>query len=1096
MTVDVVVVTYQSSSQLAWCLEALPADVAVVVVDNASTDGSADAAASLGAKVIRNDSNAGFAQAANQGAADGTADFILFLNPDARIASADLETLVKQLDAAPGTAIVGPRLVGSDGTEQRAWWPFPTASRAWAEALGLLRVGGGRLDRHGDGFVVGACLLVRRTVFEALDGFDERFWLYGEEADLCRRATDAGWAVAPAANAVAQHVGGASGIETPELVFEHFWRGSEHFVAKHSGAAALVSYRLALLAGSVLRSAALPGRGRHSSTATERRRIVARLAKVLLRHPTQVHTGNRSATTPRPHSSELVVCSLEAWDEVWRRNQFLVRELLVRDPKLRVLFVQPPVDPVHRLRFGKWPLRDGGRIRMVEGTHRVSALLPLKLLPRALGPFADRSLRRQVVRAATRMGFTDPTLWVNDTTYAGLGQETGWPMLYDITDDWLLEGVNAREVSRRKENECRALADAGVVVVCSSALRESRGAIRDVLLIPNAVDSERFQSRQPRPADLPAGPTAVYVGTLHEQRLDLDLVERLAIELPDVQVVLVGPNAMAANATARLVRHPNIRVLGSRPYEAVPAYLQHADAVIVPHLVTPFTESLDPIKAYECLACGRPTVATPLAAFRELGEPVRTADAEAFVDEVRRALSPNGGDVPDRQIPGWDDRAAEFAAGLDQARTASRRAIHGRGIRRRRVVYLDHCALLSGGELALLRVLPALHDVDAHVILAQDGPLVGRLRAIDISVEVLPMAEDSRSLSRDRVRPGAVPLRSLWHTARYVMATRARLRELMPDLVHTNSLKSALYGGVAARLSGIPVVCHLRDRIADDYLPLSAARLVRTVLRIVPDVVIANSGATLATLGSRTRKGVVIGSPVIYDAVALTGPPRRREPGGPLRVGMVGRFAPWKGQHIFIEAFSRAFPDGDEQAVFVGAPLFGETGYESEIRQLVERLGLGDRVEFRGFVDDVAAELANLDMLVHASVVPEPFGQVVVEGMASGLPVIAAGAGGPLEVLTPGVDGMLFPPGDVAALAVALGRLAADPAARARLGAQAQARAAAFRPDRIAAEISAVYDGLLESPEDYSGRVHDSLRAQSPLQQTPVDPPSSSHDVS
>ncbi|MCA1709432.1 MAG: glycosyltransferase family 2 protein, partial [Actinobacteria bacterium] len=265
MNVDVVVVSYQSASLLPECVQTLPSDVSVVVVDNASTDGSADVAAALGVRVLRNQDNAGFARAANQGAAEGNGELILFLNPDARIKPAELEKLVNHLDRDPTQAVVGPRLVGLDGTEQRAWWPFPTARRAWVEAFGGLRLAGRRLDRTEDGFVVGACLLIRRSVFEALRGFDERFWLYGEEADLCWRVRDLRLGVALVLDAVAVHIGGASGMESPEVVFEHFSRGSEIFVEKHAGPPSLLAYRLAVLTGSILRIGVLRAAGRGGS---------------------------------------------------------------------------------------------------------------------------------------------------------------------------------------------------------------------------------------------------------------------------------------------------------------------------------------------------------------------------------------------------------------------------------------------------------------------------------------------------------------------------------------------------------------------------------------------------------------------------------------------------------------------------------------------------------------------------------------------------------------------------------------------------------------------------------------------------------------
>jgi glycosyltransferase involved in cell wall biosynthesis len=177
----------------------------------------------------------------------------------------------------------------------------------------------------------------------------------------------------------------------------------------------------------------------------------------------------------------------------------------------------------------------------------------------------------------------------------------------------------------------------------------------------------------------------------------------------------------------------------------------------------------------------------------------------------------------------------------------------------------------------------------------------------------------------------------------------------------------------------------------------------------------------------------------------------------PLAVGIVGRLAPWKGQHVFLDAFARAFPDGDECALVIGDALFQEEDYAARLHHQADELGIASRVTFRGFRADVPAELADLDVLVHASVIPEPFGQVVVEGMAAGLPVIATDAGGPAEIITPGTDGVLVPLGDAPALAAALRRLAADRGLRARLGSAARARATDFSADAIAAQMAAMY---------------------------------------
>ena len=141
--------------------------------------------------------------------------------------------------------------------------------------------------------------------------------------------------------------------------------------------------------------------------------------------------------------------------------------------------------------------------------------------------------------------------------------------------------------------------------------------------------------------------------------------------------------------------------------------------------------------------------------------------------------------------------------------------------------------------------------------------------------------------------------------------------------------------------------------------------------------------------------------------------------------------------------------------------MFGEDEYEGELRRLVDELGIAARVEFRGFCEDVGEELAGADVLVHASIIPEPFGQVVVEGMAAGLPVVAAAAGGPAEVLVDGETGLLYPPGDVEALAARLRRLATDGALRRQLGSRARIAAANYSPDRVVAQILGVYGRVL-----------------------------------
>ena len=373
-----------------------------------------------------------------------------------------------------------------------------------------------------------------------------------------------------------------------------------------------------------------------------------------------------------------------------------------------------------------------------------------------------------------------------------------------------------------------------------------------------------------------------------------------------------------------------------------------------------------------------------------------------------------------------------------------------------RVVLLDHVARLSGAELSLQTLVGAMRGFEVHAILGEDGPLAAALSEAGASVEVMPLADAARDLRRDSMRAGRTGFRGPAAVALYVPRLIRRLRELRPDLIHTVSLKSALYGGSAARTAGVPMVWSLHDRVAADYLPAQAAALVRFLIRRLPSAVIANSQATLSTVAPVRAPATVIGSPIRAPRSPKT------SASGIECVGMVGRLTPWKGQHVFLEAFARAFPDPGVQCSVVGSPLFGEQDYEHRLHRQAEELGLMVRVDFRGFRSDIEHELARLDALVHASTVAEPFGRVVVEGMAMGVPVVAADQGGPAEVITQGRDGLLYRAGNVEALAGALRRLAGDAELRAQLNRGGRETARAFEPAVIARKVEAVYASVLD----------------------------------
>lgn len=652
------------------------------------------------------------------------------------------------------------------------------------------------------------------------------------------------------------------------------------------------------------------------------------------------------------------------------------------------------------------------------------------------------------------------------------------PMVVHFQGPWAQESMASGETSdfrirAKRMIEAAVYRRARQVVVLSDAFKEllvERYGVSPwfVNVVPPGIDLDRFHPGDRAAArsvlNLPAGSLVLVAVRRLVPRMGLDILleawAQVSRTLPEAVLVIVGDGPERA-ALERLagpaLLNASVRFLGTVDEATVVRAYQAADVSVVP---TVALEGFG-LVVLESLACGTPPVVTDSGGLPEALEAldpslvVPAGDADAL---SRRLVAALGGAVPDGARCRAHAELYSWPAVAERHRCIYERAVHPDRTRLR-VVYVDHCARLSGGELALLRLLPSL-DVDAHVILGEAGPLVGKLRQAGVSVEVLPMADAAGSLGRDRVSPGLLPVSAVAGSAAYVARLAARLRRLRPDLVHTNSLKAALYGGAAGRLASVPVVWHVRDRITDDYLPGPARRLVMAAARILPAAIIANSQATLETLGSAGIGGVAIASPLGLSLLA------HHEKGGPLRIGIVGRLDPWKGQHVFLDAFAKAFPDGSEEAVIIGASLFGDSGYEQQLERQAAALGIQERVTFQGFCDDVQEELRNLHMLVHASIIPEPFGQVVVEGMATGLPVVAANAGGPAEVIDHGINGLLYPPGDVDALTHILRLLAADRSLRQRLGDAACVRAQDFTPARIAPQVMDVYDSVVGAVPD------------------------------
>lgn len=388
-----------------------------------------------------------------------------------------------------------------------------------------------------------------------------------------------------------------------------------------------------------------------------------------------------------------------------------------------------------------------------------------------------------------------------------------------------------------------------------------------------------------------------------------------------------------------------------------------------------------------------------------------------------------------------------------------------------RVAVLDHTAELGGAELALMRLIDALPVGVAEIlpVLFSDGPLATRLRQSGLPVVVEPLRADLVGV--DRARAGRSSLTTVGNALRvlpYVWRLGQVVRRLDVDVIHTTSLKADLIGVPVACVARRPLVWYVHDRISPDYLPAPLVFLVRTLARLVPKTVIANSRATAATLpGVRDLRVAYPG--VSRAQVGASGHPDTSLDSDHPVVGIIGRVSETKGQVEFVRAaalVSRIVPEARFR--IIGSALFGQEAYARLVRAEVDRLGLTDVVTFTGWVADPTDELDRLTAVVHASTTPEPFGQVVVEAMVRGVPVVATEGGGVTEIVDADLDdptlGWLVPPGDVDALAGAILDVLADPAAARRRAAHARDVASrAFSVEQTAAVVADVWTGLAGS---------------------------------
>ncbi|MCA1651336.1 MAG: glycosyltransferase family 4 protein, partial [Acidobacteria bacterium] len=358
--------------------------------------------------------------------------------------------------------------------------------------------------------------------------------------------------------------------------------------------------------------------------------------------------------------------------------------------------------------------------------------------------------------------------------------------------------------------------------------------------------------------------------------------------------------------------------------------------------------------------------------------------------------------------------------------------------------------------LEIIRVLRQTHPSwGLHLIAPDAGPLAGRAAALGATVAILPMPISLARLGehgaggRGRAGFAVRLLQAASDMPAYQQELRRTLDAFDADVLHTNGFKAHITGARAR--AGAALVWHIHEYVSSR--PVSRALLRRYVGRCA--AIIANSYSVADDV--RAVVGQAAPIHVIYNAVNLA----TFEPAGPaadldalaglppvapgtVRVGLVGTFAKWKGHETFLRAIAALRRDVAVRAYIIGAPLYETQGSQhslAALQALAQALQIGDRVGFTGFVDGVAPAFRALDIAVHASTDPEPFGLAIAEAMACGRALTTSATGGAAELVQADVDALTHLPGDAADLARTIETLAVDAALRRGLGERARVSA-------------------------------------------------------
>lgn len=348
----------------------------------------------------------------------------------------------------------------------------------------------------------------------------------------------------------------------------------------------------------------------------------------------------------------------------------------------------------------------------------------------------------------------------------------------------------------------------------------------------------------------------------------------------------------------------------------------------------------------------------------------------------------------------------------------------------KKILFITHVGTPGGAEKKMLALCASTRE-RAEVLYFQHGQLDAELKALGIKSSFYPLGPSAASFKRKSSLISLVRvIPSLFFVAKH-LAKKAQNFHCVVCM----SQKSFILASISKPFFRKPIIWYMNDLLSREHFSPYLIFILTFLARFSANHIVLNSEASLdawksaggvASKASISYSGIDVEEVdlALSDVTSIREMKEKYAPDGAPLIGMFGRISEWKGQDVFIKSI---YHTPGVRAIIVGGPLFGENEYEIELRRLVSKLELNDRITFIGHSDNVIKLMAACDIVAHCSTASEPFGRVIVEAMMAGIPVVATNAGGVKEIIIDGHTGLLVPKKDFDSLSKAYKKYIQDP---------------------------------------------------------------------